>query len=552
MAALQHAGRIFRGGPARRAWFAAALALVAALAAILALLGPSVMIMAPWDAFLLLDGGWRILLGQTPHTDFYNPIGPLTYYFVSLGLRVAGPSLAGLSAGNILFLLSIGTWAAIAAFRRLHAPYAFLFVAFIAILLAATRSLGWDPQTNSYAMIYNRYGWALLSILYLHLFVPVCAAVRPAPAADAASAGALLGLLFLCKITYFIVGCGAFALAFALRPEIRRGLVPALLGACAACAAAWLAVGFNPLDYVRDVAAAAKSQTSGYRVSMARESVKANVANAAAFTALWLALVALPLARRDGSLRGLVGITVIVGYMMVSAFLITSGNANERSDLPMFFVAGLLLLDRARSGAIPAAARPEAPGGWLHAGAIVVVLAFAGGIASRDLASIAHSTTWREYRLAGAPPSQRFESGRLADFAIPHTTDWKTTFWRSRDLPSIVNEGLRLLRANAGAQESLAVMGFGDPFSFALGWPPPKNVPLWWDFEVSYDRKTHPPAPELFRNVSLVMIPVLRETDAGCCHAIVSSLQEIYGGHLAARFREVARSPHWILLKKSP
>jgi hypothetical protein len=42
--------------------------------------------MASWDVFILLDGGYRIVDGQVPDGDFANPIGPLVYIFVSLGV----------------------------------------------------------------------------------------------------------------------------------------------------------------------------------------------------------------------------------------------------------------------------------------------------------------------------------------------------------------------------------------------------------------------------------------------------------------------------------
>jgi len=69
-----------------RGWcLPASISYCVALVLLLAWLGPSIIVMAPWDQFPLLDSGWRILIGQVPHTDFYNPSGPLTYAFVTRG-----------------------------------------------------------------------------------------------------------------------------------------------------------------------------------------------------------------------------------------------------------------------------------------------------------------------------------------------------------------------------------------------------------------------------------------------------------------------------------
>ena len=62
-------------------------------------------IMAPWDVLILLDGGYRILQGQVPSSDFSNPIGPLIYELVSVGMRLQRtPSLASVAYGNTFFL----------------------------------------------------------------------------------------------------------------------------------------------------------------------------------------------------------------------------------------------------------------------------------------------------------------------------------------------------------------------------------------------------------------------------------------------------------------
>src|SRR5947209_18349739 len=38
------------------------------------------------DAFMFLDGAWRMMNGQRPHIDFYSHLGVLTYAPTVLGL----------------------------------------------------------------------------------------------------------------------------------------------------------------------------------------------------------------------------------------------------------------------------------------------------------------------------------------------------------------------------------------------------------------------------------------------------------------------------------
>ena len=153
---------------------------VAALAYLILAMGPS-HIMAPWDVFILLNEAWRILCGQVPHTDFHNPIGPLTYSLIALGMKIGDVSLVGYTYGNVLFLVVASIWASLVFFSRLRPIYALLLTLFVAILAVATRPLGYSPSITTYAMIYNRYGWILLAIVNVQLFVAPDRTLRTSP-----------------------------------------------------------------------------------------------------------------------------------------------------------------------------------------------------------------------------------------------------------------------------------------------------------------------------------------------------------------------------------
>lgn len=64
----------------------------------------------PWDTNLLLNGGWRIVSGQVPHTDFHNPIGALPYLLVAFGMKVAAPSTSSIAYGSVLLLAILLPW----------------------------------------------------------------------------------------------------------------------------------------------------------------------------------------------------------------------------------------------------------------------------------------------------------------------------------------------------------------------------------------------------------------------------------------------------------
>ena len=54
------------------------------------------------DAFMVLDGAWRMLNGQRPHLDFNSMIGPAAYLPTVVGFRLASNTSAGFGYGQAL------------------------------------------------------------------------------------------------------------------------------------------------------------------------------------------------------------------------------------------------------------------------------------------------------------------------------------------------------------------------------------------------------------------------------------------------------------------
>jgi hypothetical protein len=141
-------------------------------------------------------------------------------------------------------------------------------------------------------------------------------------------------------------------------------------------------------------------------------------------------------------------------------------------------------------------------------------------------------------------------AARLEDFVIPHTATHRTQFWRSAAAPSRINDGLALLRKHARADSRLGVFAQALPFSLALGLTPPRYGPLWWDRNYNYSLAVHPPAERAFSDVDLIMVPILRPEDDGCCRHVVADLNAIYGAYVREHFAEIDRSEFWVLLRR--
>src|SRR5882757_4222325 len=152
----------------------ALLAGVPVLVALWALLSPGLVLSheMTWDFLYNLSGAWHLLYGHVAHVDFHEPVGQLNFILTLLGFELVGPTPFAFLVGVAIVTAGVFASASLAALRRLPVLPAALFVIFASLLVLMPANVGDKPNAYSFAMSYNRYGWSLLSILALILFVP--------------------------------------------------------------------------------------------------------------------------------------------------------------------------------------------------------------------------------------------------------------------------------------------------------------------------------------------------------------------------------------------
>jgi hypothetical protein len=359
----------------------------------------------------------------------------------------------------------------------------------------------------------------------------------------------LAGLLADIKISHAAFGFLALAIAWGTRAELRRArpTLAALAGALVVCAGLWLATGVDPFSYLKDVSAALVSQSVGGRLGRARDSVENGSVPLVLMSLAWAALIF----RRVWASRAIAArearVTVQFAYLCAAGLVISASNSGEGPEIPLYAFAGLVLLANSDL-ATEDRWRPLVVGGIL-----VSILSSAGPIAGRDALSIADTTLWRGYRVCGVEASQRFDAPPLRkDLVVPSTSTQPTQYWAARDMPERLNDGLALLRRHVTPESRVFNVAITDPFSFALGLTPPTGGLLWWDRNLSYAPGSPPAAEAVFRDVTLIMIPVLKPTDRGCCRDPLEDMPVMYGAYWAAHFDEVDRARFWRLLARKP
>gem|GEM_PF-3319864 len=530
--------RTFALGDGSWRWPTVAAAGVLAVVSVVLWAAPAP-IMAPWDVIVLLDGGYRMAEGQIPSTDFSNPVGPLVYGLVSLGMRLHGVSLAAVAWGNALMVITGSALTWYATRDRMHVVWRALATIYAALLLSAVRPLGYSPTITTYAMLYNRYGWVLFTL------VVVMVAVRPkrrvTDGLDHIVLGVMLGLLFYTKVTFTLAAGLVILLGLIRSSDLSR--VRRVLGVIAGFAIVVVVITaifrINPIAYIGDIGNSALVQSKGRLGQIAWGIIWTSPIWL--LTALILAALLISAKRRSQSLVPVWTLFALCAAIIGASILLTAGNATERADLVALAVLPLVITSsiawQRHGRSVPMAIAIA-----------LLLLGTVGLIATQDLAALTKNVVMRGY-VANPPANQRFDSANLRDFVIPDNSQWNTDYRTAHNVPSMVNDGIRMLRNHAQPTERIFSLAFGSPFNTAMDARPTEGGLLWYDLGFDMDRQHHPSAEEAMGTADWVIIPHMLP-DQGCCQETVEAMGELYRPYLDAHFQQVDGSENWVLLKR--
>lgn len=238
-------------------WLVAAALTAAAIIMTLLLVIPdrTVVTQHLYDLMIFLDAAHRIGSGQIPNHDFHSAQGPFAYTLLAIGYAWSGSFGGMMPATTGLFMAILLPFTIYACLSRLTWPLALLFGLHILILSAAPFYIGDITPRPTWGMFYNRWGWALISLLFL--FVLPRRARFGGFAADALCIGLLWLILFYLKITYAVVAA-PFLVGLLVFPHARR----AALGSFAVIVVVGLAVQLlwgGTFTYIDDIRLAASA-----------------------------------------------------------------------------------------------------------------------------------------------------------------------------------------------------------------------------------------------------------------------------------------------------
>jgi hypothetical protein len=503
------------GSPRATACWIVAIAVVAAL--LLAAPGQTVSARYLNDLMMFLDGAHRIVSGQVPHRDFHTPMGAVTNGLPAIGLWLTGSLGAAMPTGVGLLILALAPMMAYVLTSRLRPAFALPMAVYLSLILAAPANLGESPGALSFAMFFNRIGWAALSLLLI-LFLPP--RIGPRVAADGICAAALTLLMLYTKASFGLVAAGF--LACLLLDHARRPWAALALAATAAVTLALEAIWRLPSAYAVDLAQAlnASGAVRG-GIDNIMSSIAGNLLDWAAFA---IVAAAAAVALRDWRLL------LFLGFCGAAGLIILNQN---------FQGAGIVTLAAGAVVAAEAVARRSAatdgPGARaVLAGICVMLLVLLVPMAIARTTALATHVA-----LASTKPAHRFALPRLdrivlADTGTVHDATYTTKYVETLD------DGARALSALGAKASHVTVLDFVNAFTAGLGLPPPRGDYSVSDYERTFDRTHHLPAETVLQDARIVMEPKWPLDPVG-----LKAYLELYAPYLASHFALVRETPSW-------
>jgi hypothetical protein len=500
--------------------FFGALAVICGLAVFI---GLAPIVMFGHDIFFFLDNSYRVLQGQVPHRDFESAWGPLIYLINAVGLRLSGLRPDGIGYANAIFGALIATWAYRIARRRMSPVAACGMGIYTLLLIVAPFSLGFGALNFSHAMVYNRYGFALLGIIILE-----CQPASGNPEGGR-STGVAIGLLAFLKITFAMVAVPLLLVIGGASLFRKRRLVAVCSGGAIVAALLLLYLRFDLADMLHDLmmAASGRSRSWDPHTILLRG------------FPLTEGVPLLLLAWMSATSR-LRWFGVAIAILALQGFLLSTNQ--QPNTLPLNGFLAVVLADRYFRHSTKRAATVEAVLVGFLTFVCVAPLTFQN---VRSLVAAARAKLQ-------PPPTEvvRLTADRGASILFQHGPYLTET--GGPEYVRAVNDGIALLRRHTGPRDGVLTIDMTNPFNYLLDRPSPTGGLAAGAYNYVISDQAHPSADRWAGNARYLLL----RKYAGCMEDSpgekyhVEGVRKIYRSRLDQQFQLVEETDHWILYGK--
>jgi hypothetical protein len=489
------------------------------LALLLALPGRTVTTKYVNDLFIFLDGAYRIWQGQVPNVDFHTSLGPLAFYIPAVGYGISGSLGAAMPIGMALVTLFIAVLASEVISSRMSWAIGLPLAAFLALIVAVPANPGEWLGEMSFAMFYNRMGWAALGLLFV-FYLPRRRQTPQTDLIDAVCAALLVLLMLYTKVTYALVQLGFIIFLLTDRRQWRlAGLSLAFIALASLIVELFWG---GSLSHLADLRLAGQVSGGLPGAEVLGNTALKNLADIAVYS-----VFAILLFTHTRSLRDL----LFAGFCGATGLMIIEQN---------FQITGILTLSAAAAVMSEHLLRRQPSGTWSRGLPLLLVPLLLPPMASHAATLGLHAT------LAA---SHRGEAIALPQFAdIRLVSLWNegqyAYFQRYNDT---LADGQKALAALGESTDRVAVLDFVNPFTAGMALVPPQGDSAWYHWGRTLNEAHYPDPNRIFADVDLILdpqSPIEPWTTGGMRH--------IYRSFIDSHYRLVSETPEWRIYQRLP
>lgn len=505
------------------------------------------------DAFVYLDGAYRIASGQRQHIDFHTPMGFFCNWLPYWGMKVAGGFPGAMEWAGLLAGIAMGCIGLAIVAPRLSVAVATPLLLYLCILAVIPLGVESQPDKITTAMFYNRLGWSAITLVFLFFLEPESPS-RLRLGCDALCLSLLLLFLLYLKITYFAVSA-PFLLLLLVSSRYNRRLALLALPLLAL----WIGVvelkfGLNG-PYLRDILMAIHASGANRGTMLIKASL--NVGEFA------IAAAAVVLAWSSNHSRWSYCLYLaFVGYVTLGGLAIIDQNTHVNGVICLLAITAVCqeLIRRSQQSDLGPTSILARRKFKCLACLFLLCLPMLQATANCGVAAamIHSAVTTVKPKMPGSLNGIVFVEQLWREFCAakirePHTNKMipaRSSFAGERQTTYIdtVLAGVDVLVRSGSSGKRILTFDFVSPFSFVLAAPPPPGGHTCLVFARTLSEKSHPPADELLGPVECVMVPRLPVEPA-----TTEFLSRTYGEYLHTNFEKQVESPYWVLwTRKNP
>lgn len=472
------------------------------------------------DAFMIFDGAWRILNGQRPHTDFYSHLGFLTYAPEVVGLWISRGTAYSFGYSQALVAALLGGWAFLLARRRMFDIPTILFTLAIVIMAVAPFAPGFPPLNFGAGMVYNRWGYALLALIFLEGFGGHKRLSSKDELWGGISTGIVLAFSFFLKITVVVAAILLLIALIPRRSQLRirwTGIIAAML-LVSLPFAFYYRFQISPL--VHDLTMVARAKHIPWRTYQLDGMIQ-HIA-----LMIVLAVLAASIYAAKGA-RSVVSILVAGIAISIAGVAMLLGD-HEYTGFPLAAFFSIVLCDAIAASGFESSLN-ELRAAVLMVASVSVIALLAGGVMGISYGVLE--------RVRGGGRSARLD-----------TPAWEGFSFTGDDKPyaDFFNDGYLLLRKNRRDGETVLPLHTSDPFSYGLGIKPSRGGAMFLQYRTTFSDNSRPLPEWLVGQADLVLVPI--GVEAG---TIDQGLMP-YLPYIKSHYSEIGVGRYWRLFRRRP